>query len=98
MYFWQYDEKKKDYDIVAAIYPDKDRAKELLGEGFSEESMRDAVEIAVSEVNDIVQTYKHIDHVIIRNEEFPKNSSRKIKRMGITELIMDDYLLSLERK
>jgi hypothetical protein len=30
--------------------------------------------------------------VIQRNEEFPKNSSRKIKRMGVADLAREEYL------
>lgn len=85
-------ERKKDYDIVAIVYPDRTYAKETLEEYASEEMLFERISEAVDGVNSIVQTYKRIDMVIMRNEEFPKNSSRKIKRVGIVESVMDDYL------
>ena len=85
-------EKKNDYDIVAAVYPDLDYAKELFGDACSDEAISNAVAKRVSEVNEIVQTYKRIDVVLMRDEEFPKNTSRKIKRFEIPALVMADYL------
>lgn len=85
-------EKKNDYDIVAAVYPDADYAKELFGDDCSDSAISEAISKRVAEVNEIVQTYKRIDVVLIRNEEFPKNTSKKIKRFEIPALIMEDYL------
>ncbi len=85
-------DKKKDYDIVALIYPDYEYAKETLGKRASDEILAAILHEAVEEVNRTVQSYKRIDIMIPRTEEFPKNSSRKIKRMGIIEAIMDEYL------
>ncbi len=85
-------EKKNEYDIVAAIYPDFEYVKEHFGVGYSETVLEKKLSEAVAEVNSIVQTYKRIDLVVIRNEEFPKNTSKKIKRFEIPALIMQDYL------
>ena len=91
-------EKKKDYDIVALVYPDYAYAKEALGIDVDDGSMQtsaiiyDEVLKDVEEVNSIVQTYKRIDMTILRVEEFPKNSSRKIKRVGIADLCREEYL------
>jgi long-chain acyl-CoA synthetase len=85
-------EKKKDYDIVALVYPDLAYAKETLGDQVTDEMIYDQLVLAAEEVNSTVQSYKRIGMVIQRNEEFPKNSSRKIKRMGVADLAREEYL------
>lgn len=85
-------EKRNEYDIVAAIYPDFEYVKEHFGVGYSERVLEKKLTEAVAEVNRVVQTYKRIDTFVIRNEEFPKNTSRKIKRFEIPALVMNDYL------
>ena len=85
-------EKKKDYDIVALIYPDYAYAREVLGEKVSDSAIYEKITEAVDEVNATVQTYKRIHMTIMRSEEFPKNSSRKIKRVGVADLAREEYL------
>ena len=85
-------DKKKDYDIVALIYPDHAYAKEALGDSATDEKIYEQLVLAAEEVNSTVQSYKRIGMVIQRNEEFPKNSSRKIKRMGVADLAREEYL------
>ncbi len=85
-------EKKKDYDIVALIYPDREYAGEVLGKGAAGEALTAILEEEIEKVNSILQTYKRINMMIVREEEFTKNSSKKIKRMGIVESVMDEYL------
>ena len=38
-----------------------------------------------------MQTYKRIDVLLVRSEEFPKNTSKKIKRFELPALLMEDY-------
>ena len=85
-------EKKKDYDIVALVYPDHAYAKEALGSEATDEKIYEQLVLAAEEVNSTVQSYKRIGMVIQRSEEFPKNSSRKIKRMGVADLAREEYL------
>ena len=85
-------EKKKDYDIVALIYPNFEHAKEVFGLYASDQMLFEKLSEEVEKVNATVQTYKRINMIIMRHEEFPKNSSRKIKRMGLVESVMDEYL------
>lgn len=85
-------EKKKDYDIVAVLHPDRSYAKECMGADYSDRAVEEALEQIVHTVNNTVQTYKRMDLLLIRDEEFPKNSSKKIKRFEVPELIMDAYL------
>ena len=86
-----HNEKKKDYDIVAAIVPNMDEFRERFGSDITPELVEKELEAAVAEVNKQVQSYKHMDVTLVRYEEFPKNTSRKIKRYGLEELVMEDY-------
>ncbi len=83
--------KKKDYDIVAIIHPDYERAEEAFGKGYTADLLDLELKKAVSEVNGIVQSYKRIETYVIRTEEFPKNTSRKIKRAGVADAAYNDY-------
>ena len=85
-------DKKKDYDIVAGIVPNMDKLEEDFGkDALTPEFVQGKMEAAAADVNKVVQSYKHIDVVITRYEEFPKNTSKKIKRYGLEELLMEDY-------
>lgn len=83
--------KKKDYDIVALIYPDNDRLTEVYGKDYTAEQVENEMKKAVAEVNGIVQSYKRIETYLIRDTEFPKNTSRKIKRAGLADSAFDEY-------
>ena len=85
-------EKKNDYDIVALVYPDFEYAREILAEYASDAMIFEKISEAVSALNSKMQTYKRIDLVMMRDEEFPKNSAKKIKRVGLVNSVMDDYL------
>ena len=89
-------EKKGEQDIVAAIYPDLEYVRDHFGVGYSQRVLEKKISAAVADVNNIVQTYKKIDTFIIRTEEFPKNTSRKIKRFEIPALVMEDYLAKIK--
>ena len=84
-------EKKNDYDIVAAIKPDADAARELLGAEYSKKLVEKKIGETVAEVNRTVQSYKKIDVTVFPDEEFPKTSSRKIKRFEVPDLVMKYY-------
>ncbi len=84
-------EKKGDYDIIAAIHPNYDYAKETMGE-YTPEELEAALQKILDEVNSVVQTYKKMEILIVSENEFPKNTSRKIKRFELPALLMDAYL------
>lgn len=88
-------QKKKDYDVVAIIHPDYERAEETFGKGYTADMLDLELKKAVSEVNGIVQSYKRIETFVIRHEEFPKNTSRKIKRAGVADEAYADYLAKM---
>ena len=63
--------------ITAIVVPDMQHP-DLAGKTPS--AVYDAVKEAITAVNKRIPTFKHITDIEIRNEEFPKNTSRKIKR------------------
>lgn len=79
------DETGRDYDIVAMILPDRERLDEENPDGYSEELVREKLTEAVKQANSMVQQYKRIKKFLVRSEEFPKNTSKKIKRTGLLE-------------
>ncbi len=83
--------KKKDYDIVALLHPDYERVEETFGKNYTKDQLETEMKSAVAEVNGIVQSYKRLEMFIIREEEFPKNASRKIKRAGIADSAQAEY-------
>ena len=85
-------EKKKDYDVVAVIYPDYQKVKETYGGGFTSYQLDLELKKALADVNGAVAPYKRITTYVLRNEEFPKNFSRRIKRVGIAESAREAYL------
>ena len=68
--------------IVAEIYPDFDALKL-----HSVTDVQGYFESAVKEINSRNAPYKAVGKVKIRNEEFPKNTSRKIVRFKIDKTI-----------
>ena len=52
---------------------------------------------ALESVNATVQSYKHMCMYLYYREEFPKNSSKKIKRMGLIEKILPEYEEKLKK-
>lgn len=74
---------KRDGDVIvrAEVYPNYDALKEQLGE-ITEDGVKDAIKISIEEVNDMMPAYKRVKRFKIREEEFEKTTTRKIKRMG----------------
>ena len=74
---------KSDGDVIvrAEVFPNYDALKEQLGE-ITEDGIKDAIKISIENVNDKMPTYKRVKRFKIREEEFEKTSTRKIKRTG----------------
>ncbi len=89
-------DKRGELDIVAVIRPDTEYATELLGDGYDPAVLEQKLLATVSEVNETVQTYKRIDVAIVTEKDFPKNSSKKIKRFEVPDMIMEDYLKRIQ--
>jgi len=83
--------QKKDYDIVAILVPDMERFAEVYGDAVTDEQINVELAKAVAGVNELVQSYKRMDTWVRRDEEFPKNTSKKIKRAGLADAILPQY-------
>lgn len=69
--------------IQALIYPDIEAVRnklERMGEEFSPEKVWELIGTEVRGTNRALEHYKKIRHFAIRLEEFPKTTTRKIKR------------------
>lgn len=74
---------KRDDDVVvkAEVYPAYGVIKEQMGD-VTEQGIRDIIKESIEEVNDKMPAYKRVKRFKIREEEFEKTTTRKIKRMG----------------
>ncbi len=63
-------------NLVAIVYPDYTK----FPEGTSEAIVRNHIWVLITELNKTLPTYKHIMELEIRNTEFEKTTSKKIKR------------------
>lgn len=70
--------------ITAEIFPDLEEVKATLnvakGEVPDQAAMQHLLEQTVHEINHRLPTYKAVRQVVLRDTEFPKNTSKKIKR------------------
>ena len=65
-----------DVDLTALIYPDATK----FPEGTTLEQMQEEIQKSINALNKTLPTYKHIKVVELRETEFEKTTSRKIKR------------------
>ncbi len=79
------DERDHSTHIVALIFPNQDALKETYGEAVSETQIDNALRRVLAEVNGALPPYKRIETFLIRDKEFPKTSTRKIRRAGLAE-------------
>lgn len=78
-----------DVDIQALIYPNIDEVinkLESLGNQASTKNIREFIKSEVRQTNQSLQAYKKIRDFAIREEEFPKTTTRKIKRYMFKDL------------
>ena len=80
-------EKKRDNDVVALIYPDFDYVRELFGRRAIDPKLSSEYTKVIDSINASLPSHKRINSVILRSEEFPKTSSKKIKRAKLAECV-----------
>lgn len=75
-------EKTGDIIIVAAIRPDMEEVEDILGSEKSKDpkAVKELMWKEVDKVNEQLPLFKKIRKIVVRNEEFEKNTSKKIKR------------------
>ncbi len=69
-------EESADVILTAIVYPDMTK----FPEGTAEDEVLAAIRASVNTLNKTLPTYKHIQNVELRDTEFEKTTSRKIKR------------------
>ena len=63
-------------NLTALVFPDATK----FPEGTTMEQMHESIQKSINELNKTLPTYKHIKIVELRDTEFEKTTSRKIKR------------------
>ena len=67
--------------VVAEIFPDEEKIREVLGDvALTDDAVRQLIAEEVKKVNHSLQTYKYIRQFTLRDTEFEKTTSQKIKR------------------
>lgn len=74
------DPEDKDTKVCAQIVPNMEAIEEELGKVPSEEELYKIILAEVKKVNKKLSSYKRIRHFDIRQEEFEKTTTKKIKR------------------
>ncbi len=72
-----------DQNIQAIIYPNIDEVRGKLnrmGKDTNDENVWELIRLEVKQINETLELYKKIRHFAVRYEEFPKTTTRKIKR------------------
>jgi len=75
--------RTKNEEVHAIIHPDFERMDEAAlerGGALDEKGIRELLESHVERVNAVLAEYKRINSFSIREEEFPKTTTQKIKR------------------
>lgn len=67
-----------DENLIAVVYPDPDASK-----GMDEETIRQSVKRDIDKINRELVYYKRIREFVLRSEEFPKTSTKKIIRYKV---------------
>lgn len=78
------DEKSGESVVCAEIMPEYSVIEEKMGK-LSEEALHKLMKQVVDDTNDNMATYKRVKRIKIRNEEFDKTTTQKIKRTYKTE-------------
>lgn len=71
-----------DITIVASIYPDSEALVEKLGDNYTKEDVEKLLWEEVDKINADSPFYKKIKKLIVRDKEFDKNTSKKIRRFS----------------
>lgn len=78
--FGQDSDDGQDTTIVASIKLDDEELKETMGNGYSLEEAQRLLWQEVDKINDMTPFFKKIKKIIIRKEDFEKNTAKKIVR------------------
>lgn len=68
--------------VAVQVRPDYEAVKELFPDGADQEDIYELIKGIISEMNQKLPNYKRIRHVVIRETEFIKTTTHKIKRQA----------------
>ncbi len=71
---------KQDFSLVATIRIDEEAAVDLLGENPTDAAIEAELWKEVNDLNSSLPFFKKIKDIVLRKEDFEKNTSQKIKR------------------
>ena len=74
------DDGEGDIEVVAAIFPFAEAVAAKLGENPAPDALRALIQQEVTAVNHMLTTYKYVRKFTLRDTEFEKTTSKKIKR------------------
>lgn len=74
------DEESRDMAIVATIRVDKEEVEEELGKDYTQEDLQELLWFHVNQINDELPNFKMIKRIVIKEDEFIKTTTSKIKR------------------
>jgi long-chain acyl-CoA synthetase len=74
------DEKRNETFINVQILPDIENVEEKLGSGYSKEDLKALIKEEIQKVNEKMPVYKRITDFTLREKDFIKTTTRKIKR------------------
>ena len=66
--------------VSAHIFPAFDEVKAKLGENYKEEELKELLSEEIKKANEQMSSYKNVKDFDIRDTEFIKTTTRKIKR------------------
>ena len=76
-----YNEKHKDTEVTALIVPNMDNIIKKVPKPTKDDIIS-LINNAIKSINEKLPNFKHIKNVAIRNEEFEKTTTQKVKRFG----------------
>jgi long-chain acyl-CoA synthetase len=80
------EEDDGDTSVSAEIFPDYDAVKESFGETFSPDDLRKVIGDEIKDVNRMLTNYKAIKNFHVRETEFEKTTSKKIRRAAFIQV------------
>ena len=75
------EKKSGDTVVTAEVYPNFDAIHEKFGADLSQEQIHDIIKENVETVNDKMTNYKRVKRIKLRDIEFEKTTTRKIRRV-----------------
>ena len=83
------DKRNDDIVVKAEIFPNFENIRETFGD-IDEKKLQNVIKESIEEINDKMPAYKRVKRFKLRDEEFEKTATRKIKRTGSAVRDEDD--------